>query len=136
MEEACFSFAEKNLPEVFEDPDKEWDCPEAVELNAWVAVFFQRDNFRRLDDLSQYIGNEHNLGDLLESMKQIRHAAVHRHRVTVTSIKIFVQDAIAFCRILNLKDGTCLKELYAIWGAASLQIDEVYKSRACPPPEP
>lgn len=134
MEEACFSFAERQLPEVFEDEEKEWDCPEAVELNAWVAVFFQRDNFKLLCQLSQYIGNESNLGDLLESMKQIRHAVVHRHRLTVTTIRILVQDAIAFCRILG--EDTCLKELHAIWGAASIQIDELYeKSQPCPPPE-
>lgn len=98
-------------------------------------MFFEQANFKFLCHLSQYIGNTKDLGDLLKSIKQIRHAAVHRHRLTVTTIRILVQEAIAFCQILG--DNTRLERLHAIWGAASIQIDQLYeKTQPYPPPEP
>ena len=133
LEDACFSYGDQHLPEVLEENG--WDCPEAVELNTWVSILSKRANFKLLSHFSQSTGNTKDLRDLLESMREIRHTTVHRHRHTVTTIRILVQDAIAFCRIL--REDTCLKELYAIWGAASLQIDQLYeKSQPCPPPEP
>nr|CEG05608.1 unnamed protein product [Fusarium clavum] len=133
MEEACYYFAEKQFPEVLEE--KEWDCPEAAELNVWVSVFFERRNFKLLRRFSNFTKNTRDLGELLDSMKQIRHSAVHRHPLTVTTIRRLVQEAIAFCRILG--DNTRLEKLHAIWGAASIQIDQLYeKSQPYPPPQP
>lgn len=75
LEVACFEFALNNHPEVLKP---EWDCPEAVELNLIIKVLGPlavQGPVLRSNDV------------LVTSVCDIRHAAVHRERVTIGSLE-------------------------------------------------
>lgn len=75
-----------------------WDCPEPVELNRWPGTFLSNQHeFAALevDELGKP------LPKLLESITQLRHTAVHRLRVSVNRIKLFMIDSESLVKLLQ-----------------------------------
>lgn len=89
LEFACFRFAEKAMPEILEK--RKWHCPEAAELSLWAHEFSKRT--RKLEEtLSRPSFASRPLEELLPSIAQIRHHAVHRVSVTAKELEQFMAD--------------------------------------------
>lgn len=99
LEEECYNFAKKAMPEVLEQ--YQWNCPEAVELNQWVSHLLQhRDGLEAPKDYTRKP-----LIELITSIIQVRHTAVHRLRISAESFSYIVDDAEAFVSMLNGSTG-------------------------------
>jgi len=96
MERACYAFALRKLAGVLQKEG--WDCAEAVELNRWPGVL-------RTYETDINLGKSGNSGkstpDLLSSMIQLRHAAVHRMRLTANRVLQFIADGEALANLLH-----------------------------------
>lgn len=75
-----------------------WDCAEAVELNRWPRIFLTYEDEFEADDLED-LGKP--LADVLNSITQLRHTAVHRVRVTSNRVVQFIVDAESFANLLQ-----------------------------------
>ncbi|TGJ81228.1 hypothetical protein E0Z10_g7537 [Xylaria hypoxylon] len=95
LEKACFDFGRRVMPEVLEM--RQWDCPEAAELNNWVPEFRirQRELFGPLGDMTK----PHD--QLLRSMADLRHMAVHRIRINARRLELFLLNAEKFTALLG-----------------------------------
>ncbi|KAI0525409.1 hypothetical protein F5B22DRAFT_337410 [Xylaria bambusicola] len=98
LEEACFDFGSRAIPEVLKT--RQWDCPEAAELNLWVPLLRQRQGelFGSLGECVQPYGK------LLGSLADLRHIAVHRVRIDAQRLEMFLLNAEKFTALL--KDAT------------------------------
>jgi len=96
LEQACHEFGMRTLKEVLEREG--WDCPESAELNRWPRILLQhQDKFLQAD--LEALGKP--LDQVLNSITQLRHTAVHRVRVSANRLEQFMVDAEALARILQ-----------------------------------
>ena len=73
-----------------------WDCPESAELNLWATEFLKRlEVFHKKKDIGQPMEK------LLRSVTDIRHAAVHRIRVSARGLEQFMLDAESLATLLD-----------------------------------
>lgn len=94
LETACFDFARRKLPDLLEA--RGWKYAESVELNLWADVFKKRPAlFPDKDFLRKPFH------DLLHSIANIRHTAVHRVSVTARGILQFIVDAETMAHLLG-----------------------------------
>lgn len=122
LERACFRFAQKNMPGLL--LSKQWDCSEAVELHTWTYVFG-----RRLNHFTQRQSKiDKPLPVLLESMTEIRHAAVHRRRLTVVKLEAIIADAESFAQMLD--DPESLHSIAVLRPSTAWAIKEVERNKA------
>lgn len=96
LEKACFQFSETNLEDVLQK--RQWECPEAIELNVWAGVLKTKAGIFASEDWER-LGKPWT--ELLSSIVQIRHTCVHRLRVTAARIKQFLTDAVSFTMLLK-----------------------------------
>jgi hypothetical protein len=96
LESTCYAFALKKLAGVLQR--ERWDCAEAVELNRWPSVFRTHQNEINLGESESPVKS---LPDLLSSMVQLRHTAVHRMRLTANRVLQFIADAEALADLLQ-----------------------------------
>lgn len=96
LEHACFEFAENALPDVLEK--EEWECPESVELNKWSRIFSTNQNKLPMLKFAE-LGKP--LEQVLASISQLRHTAVHRLRITAKHVEQFVKDAELLVNLLG-----------------------------------
>ena len=82
LEAICFDYGKTRLPHIVER--KGWECAESVELNRWVYVFLSNQN---LFSPTQVRSLGKTLADLLSTIAQLRHTAVHRLRITTARKK-------------------------------------------------
>ncbi|KAL1310597.1 hypothetical protein AAFC00_000872 [Neodothiora populina] len=106
LELACFDFGQVKLKKVMDGEG--WDCPESAELNLWCKVFAAHPNVFEPEELQQAIQNKP-LAELLESIAQVRHSAVHRSRAGATLVEQYMTDAEALA--LLLKDDACVRRI-------------------------
>ena len=96
LEESLFRFGKRMINRTIEG--KGWQCAKCVELNDWVKLLrrhvklLSRERIEKLD---------RPLGTLLNSMVHIRHASVHRQKMTSAQIMAFVFDSESFLRLLD-----------------------------------
>jgi len=75
-----------------------WDCPEDVELNNWARIF--RENEDKFDAVKlAELGKP--FSELLSSIAQIRHTAVHRLHSSANIILRFLRDAESLAYLLS-----------------------------------
>ncbi|RKL06395.1 hypothetical protein BFJ68_g10398 [Fusarium oxysporum] len=74
---------------------RDWDCSESVELNQWAELLRHEGNLKRQ-------GTGKALKELLRSIAQIRHTAVHRLRTNLRGLEQFLADAEDLARILGV----------------------------------
>jgi hypothetical protein len=98
LEMACYDFAQKKLGGVLEREG--WDCAEAVELNRWPKVLLTYQSELYLENLED---SERSLSDLFTSITQLRHAAVHRLRLTANKALQFITDAEQVLKLLQIE---------------------------------
>ncbi|KAH7208666.1 hypothetical protein DER44DRAFT_720508 [Fusarium oxysporum] len=92
LETACYEYGVRELSSVMQHRD--WDCPESVELNQWAELLGHEGNLKRQ-------GTGKALKELLRSIAQIRHTAVHRLRTNSRGLEQFLADAEDLARILG-----------------------------------
>ncbi|MCJ1247646.1 hypothetical protein MMC30_004861 [Trapelia coarctata] len=107
LEECCYNFTAQWLPDLLEQ--RNWDCPEALELNKWTYIVVKRlgklpaDCFETIDDPTL------SLADALISINKLRHSAVHRLSTTAKGISELIRSAARFAKVL--RDSSCEAQL-------------------------
>jgi hypothetical protein len=104
LEQACFRFAEGALTQELQKHG--WDSPDCVELNCWTGIFRSREN---LFDVERVATLSKPFGELLSSVAQIRHTAVHRPKIVAGSVESLLTDAETFAALLC--DENCARQL-------------------------
>lgn len=99
---------------------KEWDCAECVELNIWANTFRSKKDIFSPDSLAE-MGKP--FPQVLDSMAQLRHTAVHRIRVTVNRVHQYLLDAERL--MLLLQDEAASKQLTALRQKAELATEDM-----------
>lgn len=122
LEGACYNFADKALRDIL--AKEGWDCPESVELNRWPRVFLSNQDKFSADAMDE-LGEP--LAQLLDSMTQLRHTAVHRLRVSVKRIDQFMVDAESLVRLLQ--DDACIRMLSRLRRETQLTVDELKRNK-------
>lgn len=95
LEASCFTFAATTAPEVLHQ--RGWHCPEAAELNVIVRQLLHHKGSLKV--LQRAAGE--NLGRLTQSATRLRHAAVHRGRLTARVLEGLLADAEALAVVLG-----------------------------------
>lgn len=96
------------LPELLEQ--RQWDCPEAIELNKWTHVVV-----KRLSKLPSHCFEDFasdpmmSLANVLISINKLRHSAVHRLHTTAKGISEMIRSATRFAEAL--RDSACQQQL-------------------------
>lgn len=96
LEQSCYKFAQLAVPELLQQ--NEWDCAESVELNIWSQVFSSNQEklpFQGLEELGKPFS------DILDSVAQLRHTAVHRIHVTMTRLLQFCLDGESLLQLMQ-----------------------------------
>lgn len=118
LELACFRFAKKALPEILEK--RKWHCPESAELNLWATEFLKR--MGKLGKKASGLPSPSRpLRELLPSIAQVRHHAVHRIPVTARELEQFMADGEALVQLFG--DDAAIRVM-------SRAKDEVHKAAA------
>ncbi|KAF5675629.1 ubiquinol-cytochrome-c reductase cytochrome c1 [Fusarium heterosporum] len=118
LEYACFQFAQKHMPSILQTSG--WTCPEAGELSKWTYYFYKNQHYLQLDRLCRSRKSQYFLSAMLNSVKEIRHDAVHRNPLDTNYLSLQMSHAIAFCAVLDVPDA--LVKLQAIQICAETQI--------------
>ncbi|KUI69370.1 hypothetical protein VM1G_04829 [Cytospora mali] len=124
LEAACFRFASNTIPEVL--AQRGWDCPEATELNVIVSQLLAHKN--SLDRLEAAAASTQGLAKLSDPLTQLRHAAVHRTRVTAEVLEEYLVGAGAFAA--RLRDKEALLALSRIRTGVQESIAEVENNKS------
>ena len=118
LERACYDFAKKKMRDTLQKEG--WDCPERVELNRWPRVFLSNQYNFSADTILE-LGKP--LVQILDSITQLRHTAVHRVRITVTRVEQFMVDSELLGRLLQ--DDTCVKMLSRLRRETQVAIEDI-----------
>ncbi|KAI1027867.1 hypothetical protein LB503_011827 [Fusarium chuoi] len=92
LEGACYEYGIRELSSIMQE--RHWDCPEAAELSQWAELLGNKGNLKRQ-------GSDRSLEELLHSIAQIRHTAVHRVRTSSAGLQRFLDDAEYLTRALG-----------------------------------
>ena len=122
LERACYNFAKTTLRDLL--AKEGWDYPESVELNQWSRIFLSNQDKFSTDALGE-LGKP--LEELLDSIAQLRHTAVHRLRLSVKRIEQFMVDAECLGRLLQ--DDVCLRKLSRLRRETQLTVDELKRNK-------
>lgn len=122
LERACYNFGQKKLSGVLQREG--WDCAEAVELNRWPRIFLTYKGEFPVDELV-------NLGKpfpgLLDSITQLRHAAVHRIRLSANSTLQFIVDAESLAKLLH--DDVSINVISRLRRETQITIEELKRNK-------
>ncbi|KAI1375489.1 hypothetical protein F4677DRAFT_423017 [Hypoxylon crocopeplum] len=96
LEESCFEFVQKRLPEVLQD--KGWECASSAELTQWTRLLA-----KKADKLPKEAFNSGgtSLAEVLFATNKLRHSAVHRLSTTARGIQDLVKSAAALAFTLG-----------------------------------
>jgi hypothetical protein len=92
LELACYEFGARAMPDTLRK--RCWDCPESVELSKWTEVFGREGILERGSPRKT-------LKELLHSIANIRHTAVHRLRTSSVGLELFIADAEDLVEVLG-----------------------------------
>lgn len=122
LEDACYAFGYKMMADLVQKEG--WDCPESVELNIWAGVFrHNEDKF----DTEKLLDLGMPFPELLDSIAQLRHTAVHRVRVSANKVHQFIIEAESLANILH--NNTCAQTLSRLRREAKQVIDELGRNK-------
>ncbi|KAG9250635.1 uncharacterized protein F5Z01DRAFT_350647 [Emericellopsis atlantica] len=88
LEQACFDFAKRTFPSILEENG--WDCAEALELNLMAKALSARP---RGPSSSLKLKSKPIQG-CIDIISEIRHAAVHRHRLSAKTLDQHLHTAV------------------------------------------
>ncbi|KAG4290151.1 hypothetical protein FPRO06_02037 [Fusarium proliferatum] len=133
LEAACYEYGVRELSTIMQE--RHWDCPEAVELSQWAELLGNKGKLKRQD-------SDRSLKELLHSIAQIRHTAVHRLRTSSVGLQRFLADAEDLTRALgdnlyiqaiaklNLETQSTLTELAQNKQSIQLRLEEAQEEIA------
>lgn len=122
LERACYAFGQKRLGGVLQG--EEWDCAEAVELNRWPRIFLTYQDEFSADELKD-LGRP--FPELLDSITQLRHAAVHRIRLSANSAIQFIIDAESLAKLLQ--DDVSINTISRLRRETQFTIEELKRNK-------
>ncbi|KAF5580591.1 uncharacterized protein FSUBG_13351 [Fusarium subglutinans] len=120
LELACYQYGMRELQSTMQKRD--WDCPEAAELNQWTELLGQKGNLKQE-------GFSKPLKELLQSIAQIRHTAVHRVRTDSSGLQRFLADAEELARALG--DDICTETISKLRLDTQSTITELRENKQC-----
>ncbi|MCJ1482785.1 hypothetical protein MMC06_002951 [Schaereria dolodes] len=123
LEECCFDFGKKWLPEIL--AAKGWECPESVELNIWAYTLLKKTG--TIPPTAFNSVAEKDFAQVLSAIPKIRHTAVHRLQTTAAGILSMVETAIALANML--KDEARASELDRIRKGLAESIEEILQNQ-------
>ncbi|KJZ68668.1 hypothetical protein HIM_11940 [Hirsutella minnesotensis 3608] len=127
LELACYDFGIRTMPDTLHH--RGWDCAESVELSRWIGEFSKRQKA-----LFNTSGNDHSFDDLFRSVTNIRHNAVHRHRVSTKGLERFLRDAevltTLFGDVARTKEINILRQRMRIIMIELEHIEELLRSNS------
>ncbi|KAF1844446.1 uncharacterized protein K460DRAFT_238546, partial [Cucurbitaria berberidis CBS 394.84] len=122
LEKAFYIFAQKKLGGILQNEG--WDCAEAVELNRWPRVLLvHKEEF----DPGALADLRTPLPDLLNSITQLRHATVHRLRLTANRAIQFINDAESLIELVQ--DDAYVHIISTIRRQTQLTIEELERNK-------
>lgn len=120
LESICYAYGKEKMPDILQN--RGWDCAESVELNRWTEEFLKIQH-RLLGDTA----TKTPLDQLLRSVANIRHTAVHRIKVNSRGIEQFLLDAEALTKLLgDIKNTEQIAKLRRATQAAT---DELQRNK-------
>lgn len=122
LERACYHFGEKILRDVL--AKEGWDYPESVELNCWARVLLANQDKFSADAIIE-LGKP--LEEVLDSVTQLLHTAVHRVRVSVTRVEQFMVDSESLARLLH--DVSCTRTISRLRRETQLTVGELKRNK-------
>nr|POE72451.1 hypothetical protein CFP56_12324 [Quercus suber] len=122
LEQACYEFGTTVLTSVLQANG--WDCAEAVELNIWARSLREHKDKFVEDEL---VDTAKSFEDLLDSIAQLRHTAVHRLRVSATRLEQFMYDGESLCKLLH--DAPSTTTMTRLRRTTSLAVDDLKRSK-------
>ncbi|KAH6637488.1 hypothetical protein C7974DRAFT_142230 [Boeremia exigua] len=122
LEDACYKFGKRTMMQ--ELRKNGWDSPDCVELNAWMGIFRFHETLFSSDKLAA-VGKP--FPDLRNSISQIRHAAVHRLRITAGRVETLLADAETLAVLLE--DEACARQLSRLRRETHLVVEEFGRNK-------
>lgn len=122
LEHACYTFGEIKMASELQK--RGWDSPECVELNIWCKLFRSKEHIFHPERIAA-LGKS--FPDLLESVAQIRHTAVHRLRSTAGRVESFLVDAETLASLFA--DERCASQLSRLLRETKLVVEEVERNK-------
>ncbi|KAG9228717.1 hypothetical protein BJ875DRAFT_489597 [Amylocarpus encephaloides] len=122
LEDACYEFGHRMMGDILQKEG--WDCPESVELNIWARVF--RGNEDKFD-AEKLLELRKPFPELLDSIAQLRHTAVHRVRVSANKTQQFITEAESLATLLH--NYTCARMLSRLRREAQQVIDDLGRNK-------
>lgn len=84
LEMACYEFGDRVMPDIVQKYG--WDCPDSAELNRWPPLL-------KREGAVDWTNTHQSPDELLRSIANIRHTAVHRLRTSSVGLERFLADA-------------------------------------------
>ena len=119
LEEYCFPFSNIHFP--LQMQLYKWDVPESIELTQWTHKFAKLLNTLPSSAINRIPGRS--VTDILIATNTIRHAAVHRQRVTAAEMLEMLDAAITFAH--TLRDTARAKQIKKAKSQLTLSIYQV-----------
>ncbi|PHH90138.1 hypothetical protein CDD83_4420 [Cordyceps sp. RAO-2017] len=94
LELACFEFGKRVVPDYL--MSQGWDCGQSVELHRWTDLIIAQKAH-----LASAVEIKKPLNELVRSINDIRHHAVHRHRINAKDVEQMLLDAQSLVRLLG-----------------------------------
>lgn len=101
-----------------------WDCAESVELNQWTKLLFLHQNKCSAPSLQTLVRP---LKEILDSVTQLRHTAVHRIKVSANRLESFLADSEILARLLE--DNECTLYLARLQQETSVAVEELKRNK-------
>jgi hypothetical protein len=118
LELACYAFGARAVPDILRK--RCWGCPESVELSKWTEVF-------RREGILERGSPRKALKELLLSIANIRHTAVHRLRTSSVGLEQFIADAEDLVDLLG--DTTYSKSISQLRANVNSAITELTQNK-------
>jgi len=106
-EEVCFNYALTYMRDILSQNG--WHCKEAVELNKWTCVLRKKQHRFNPATVKQL---PKDFDEILDSLTDLRHTAVHRLHEPLVHVLNFIMDAESLCKLC--KDNASFEKLNSI----------------------
>lgn len=116
IEQTCFSYAEESLPHILEE--RQWDCPEAAALPAWLSEFERHDSLAPIT-----------IEEFKQDILPVYGAVSDRRNISAEKLYRYITASITFATIFG--DDACVKKFRYLEEAVLKQTEELEKSWKC-----
>lgn len=100
LEKICFEYIMRTTPKVLQETQNQWgiDNPHALELSQYMILF---DKLNVFGNKPGALDDDQSMWELRQSLILLRHAAVHRKRSSVPSLRQWAHDAYTLATIVG-----------------------------------